>query len=183
MERLDSFVDNQAVLVFCARLTAARAASLAVLMVGLSQFQEQKENGEARYPNETITCLSLLDRDTEVVKERFMGEGKGRAMRRQQIWPRIWILTLLAILLSYSLDFECLLEAKSCQQAAASSNASSTCGEPKVGPSPAILPEAPIFHGPILLYTAYIPEPTKQVRHPVNDRGAVPLGLRAPPLI
>ena len=107
-------------------------------------------------------------------------------MRSERKLQTIWILALLAVLMSYSFDLECQVELKSCSQESVHLQSSTDCAQPGLLPSAlsiAILPAK-----------LALKLPTPRVALPLPNLGnrqtqalpplwcLVPLGLRAPPL-
>lgn len=98
----------------------------------------------------------------------------------------LWIWALLAVLLSYSYDFECLLESQGCLQQQthqAQAEIDSTCAQPSLMPAVvALLPTCTKVVLPALRAEAVEPIAALPLEAPPQPQLSVPLGLRAPPL-
>lgn len=100
-------------------------------------------------------------------------------------WHRsVWVLALLAVLLSYSYDFECLLETHGCQQQNVQVELDSSCAQPSVRPAvAALLPTHTSLSVPAPTTVAQPPLLWVIVDPPSHPPLSVPLGLRAPPVV
>lgn len=93
-----------------------------------------------------------------------------------------WVFALVATLLSYSLDLECLLLSSGCSQTCQVLS-DDDCTAPAVGISPAILPTPLVLKAPPCrpLARTLAPRTVRRWHYDGADR-CLPLGLRAPPL-
>lgn len=94
-----------------------------------------------------------------------------------------WVWALLALLLSYSFDLECLVEQHSCKTQVVHSEPGTDCTQPGLTPlSVALLPTTPGITVPAPLVLTPIKMEWSVPDLPRQSWRAVPLGLRAPPL-
>lgn len=90
---------------------------------------------------------------------------------------------LLALLLSYSFDLECLVEQHSCKTQVVHSEPGTDCTQPGLTPlSVALLPTTPGITVPAPLVVTPVEMEWSVPDLPRQSWRAVPLGLRAPPL-
>ena len=97
----------------------------------------------------------------------------------------VWVWALLAVLLSYSFDIECLVETQSCAQGIVHLERPSDCTQPGLTPTPlliAVIPASPRVRIPAP--RAISPDAVCWTvsDSPAQTSRSVPLGLRAPPL-
>lgn len=94
-----------------------------------------------------------------------------------------WVWALLALLLSYSFDLECLVEQHSCKTQVVHSEPGTDCTQPGLTPlSVALLPTTPGITVPAPLVVTPVEMEWSVPDLPRQSWRAVPLGLRAPPL-
>lgn len=105
-------------------------------------------------------------------------------MKQARFSRAIGVVALLAVLLSYSFDFECLLEREACQQQLFSlgTDVDSGCSQPTLLPIVvAILPPSTLLSVPAPVVAQESPTLWNALPAPVLAPQLVPLGLRAPP--
>lgn len=121
------------------------------------------------------------------IKRRSLGgTAEAGQVKVAQSIKTTWVLVLLAVLVSYSFDFECLLETQTCQQQiqSAHSEPDTNCAQPSLLPAVvvvAILPTTSSFFSPV---PTTLERVLGQWRNPSvvgQSHRLVPLGLRAPP--
>lgn len=93
------------------------------------------------------------------------------------------VIVLLALLVSYNLDLECLLESQSCQQTAnVSAELESSCSQPTtLAMVVAILPQRTKFSLPVPITVELVRSLKFEPEFAHVSYLLVPLGLRAPP--
>lgn len=120
-----------------------------------------------------------------------MDEGRGGAREKggNVASPRnisvVWVWALLAVLLCYSFDLECLIEEQGCAQTILHSERPSDCTQPGIKPSPvplAILTTPPRFCLPAWREATLVAVSWAVSASPPPAPRSVPLGLRAPPV-
>lgn len=109
-------------------------------------------------------------------------------------WPKViparkapiaWVWILLAVLLSYSFDLECLVERQGCTQNVVHVDRASDCTQPGFTPPTifvAVLPSTPSIRIPAPRVVALGSQCWTPMDSPPQTSRSVPLGLRAPPL-
>ncbi len=112
--------------------------------------------------------------------EKFQDEGCG--VRRKLIV--VWLWALLASLLSYSFDLECLVEVHSCAQSATLHESTPGVVQSILSQAPlavALLPTSPDYRIPTPHFTSLLPHYWTKREAPQSFTFFIPLGLRAPP--
>jgi hypothetical protein len=117
------------------------------------------------------------------VKRDFASRQKGAKMAKWRAAKMAFVLTLLAVLLSYSFDFECLLETSHCgQQITVQAESDNTCSQPSLLTSPAaLLPATSVVAPPASIAVNGDAPGWLLVERSWIKYRVVPLGLRAPP--
>lgn len=103
-------------------------------------------------------------------------------MRRPIRIKLVWVWTLLALVLSYSLDLECVFEQHSCRSQVVHQEPGPDCAQPGIAPMPvALLPGTLVVTKPVATVVAHIEAEWAAPDLPRQGWRPVPLGLRAPP--
>jgi hypothetical protein len=94
------------------------------------------------------------------------------------------VLALLAVLLSYSYDFECLLESQGCQQQVLTVEWNPDCAQPGLVPAAiALLPTTSGWRALCPLTVGAAPRLWEVSQPALQPPSCRPLGQRAPPLV
>ena len=103
-------------------------------------------------------------------------------MKRTLKVHKIWLWTLLALVVSYNLDLECFFESHSCRTQIVHFEPGLDCMQPGLTPAPvALIPTTPCVVVPIARIAYHVEPEWPSAAPPRPPCLAVPLGLRAPP--
>ena len=134
-----------------------------------------------------ISILLLRSKPT-LGQRRYSLEGSGKGLAKcSSVRPirhitSLWIFALLAILLAYNLDFECMVESPSGRQACHAQSADN-CGAPALGAPVTILPSLLVLIVPSCREVSPVLPTVGPQRKPYRVVLCRPPGLRAPPRI
>jgi hypothetical protein len=119
-------------------------------------------------------------------KRSLEGAREDSTVKSAQSIKTVCVLVLLAVLVSYSLDLECLLETQTCQQQiqSAHNEPDTSCAQPSLLPAVvavALLQTTSSFVSPIPYTLERVLGQWRERSVVGHSHRLIPLGLRAPP--